>query len=311
MALRPIERAYQLINEPVNPNLKCPVELVDIVNFKESEAGEIVEYFASPAQDRAVSGIYSADADGSLTYVKIDLATTLPLTFTGLQTKLETILIEDILNSHDQTAMAVKKSSLIYQLDSKEIQNCLNLVLGASTQEVIKNTGEDLLDVIIALKQKVADYCSDYILLVAPDVMDEIEKYDKENVSHFNYKMNIMEEIAKYGIKKLVKVVGEVNYNGATTPVLANGTAILIGRFSDISTNGRPITLFRRKFSKPVAESVGCPEGASRLCEIVPTPIPVNLSGKQTLGYSIFAYESIIQVLTNYRACSWSTEIIA
>ena len=61
-----IERAYQLINEPIDPNLRCPVELVDVVNYRESEAGETVEYFASSAQDRAADDIYAADAAGTL-----------------------------------------------------------------------------------------------------------------------------------------------------------------------------------------------------------------------------------------------------
>jgi len=60
-----IEKAYQLINEPIDPNLKVSVELADIVDYKESEPGETVEYFASDRAD--VDDLYAADAAGTIT----------------------------------------------------------------------------------------------------------------------------------------------------------------------------------------------------------------------------------------------------
>jgi hypothetical protein len=305
-----IERAYQLINEPIDPNLRCPVELVDIVNYRESEPGETIEYFASSAQDRAADDIYAADANGAITYHKVALKAVTALTFVGLQSKLETVLIDEILNSKDQTALAQKKDSIIRAMDCEEVRRILNLVLAVASQEVEKASGEDLLDVIINMKQKVSNYATDYILLVASDVMDEIEEYDKANVTTFNYKMSIMEEIAKLGIKKVVKVLGNSGYAAGDTPVIANGKAILVGRNSGIA-KGRPITFLRRKFSKEIAELCGAQEGAVRLIDVAKTPTPINAGGTNTLGYGVFGYESIIQVLTNFRAVSWSDQIIS
>jgi hypothetical protein len=303
-----IERAYILLNEPVDPNLKCPVELVDIVNFVEVAPGETVEYFASPAQDRADTEIIAADANGSITFHKVPLKATSTLSFSGLQSNLETVLLDEILNSKDQSALAAKKDGIIRSMDNIEKKNILSLCLAASAQEVNKVSGEDLLDTIIALKQKVDKYCSDYILLVASDVLEAIEKYDKENVSTFNYKMSIMDEIAKLGIKKVVKVVGE---DGSGVPVLADGKAILVGRESAIANNGRPLTLCRRKFNKEIAEASGAQENASRLVDIVRIPLPVNAAGKQTIGYSVYGYESVVQVLLNPKAISWSDDLIS
>ena len=305
-----IERAYQLINEPIDPNLRCPVELQDIVNYREAEAGESVEYFASPGQDRAGDDIYSADANGTITYHKVPLKTVLALTFTGLQSKLETVLIDEILNSKDQTALAQKKDAIIRAMDCEEVRLILNLCLAAATQEITKDSGEDLLDVIIKLKQKVSNYATDYILLVASDVMDEIEKYDKEHVTTFNYKMSIFDEIAKLGIKKVVKVLGNSGFNGGDTPVIAAGKAILVGRDSNLA-KGRPVFFSRRKFAKEIAELSGAQEGAVRLINVASTPMPVNAAGANTLGYGVFGYESKTMVLVNYRAISWSDEIIA
>lgn len=305
-----IERAYALINEPIDPNLRCPVELVDVVNYREAEAGETVEYFASPAQDRAADDIYAVDANGVITYHKIPLKSVSALSFVGLQSKLETILIDEIMNSKDQTALAQKKDAIIRAMDSEEVRLILNLCLAVASQEVTKETGEDILDVIIKMKQKISDYATDYVLLVASDVMDAIEVYDKENANNFNYRIGILEEIAKLGIKKIVKVLGNSGYNAGNTPVLASGNAILVGRNSNLA-KGRPIHFSRRKFSGEIAKLAGAEEGAVRLISVVQTPFVVNASNANTLGYGVFGYESKSMVLTNYRAISWSDTIIA
>ena len=306
----PIEKAYELINTPIDPNLRCPVELADIVDYKESEAGETVEYFASSAQDRAADDIYAADADGTITYHKIGLKSVTALTFVGLQSKLETILIDEIMNSKDQTALAAKKDGIIRAMDCEEVRRIINLVLAASTQEINKASGEDLLDVVINMKQKVSNYATNYILLVASDVMDAIEKYDKENVTNFYYKMGILEEFAKLGIQKVVKVLGNSGYAGGDTPVIAAGKAILVGRDSSLA-QGRPIKFRRRKFGKEIAELSGASEGAVRLVNIEGTARIINGSGANTLGYGVYGYESVIQVLTNFRAVSWSDDLIS
>ena len=305
-----IERAYQLINEPIDPNLDCPVELADIVNYKESEAGETVEYFASSAQDRAITGLYTADGAGSITYVKVPLKSVTALTFVGLQSKLETVLIDEILNSKDQSALAAKKDGIIRAMDNEEIRRILNLCLAPVSQKITKVAGEDLLDVIIRMKQLISSYSTDYVLLVASDVMDKIESYDKDNVDNFNYKMSIMEELKKLGINKVVKVLGNTDFDDSDEAVLAAGKAILVGRNSNL-VKGRPIHFLRRKFAKEVAELSGAGEGAVRLIDIAKTPSVINAAGKNTLGYGCFGYESVIQVLTNYRAVSFSENIIA
>ena len=283
---------------------------MDVVNYKESEPGETVEYFGSPAQDRAADDIYAADAAGTITYHKVPLKTVLPLTFVGLQSKLETILIDEILSSKDQSALAAKKDGIIRAMDCEEVRRILNLVLAAATQEITKVHGEDILDVIIRMKQKVSNYATNYILLVSSDVMDAIESYDKANANNFNYKMTIGEEVAKLGITKMVKVLGNSGLAAGDTPVLAAGKALLVGRDSNLAM-GMPITFLRRKFTKEIAELSGAGEGAVRLVDIAKTPQVINGAGANTLGYGCFGYESIIQVLTNYRAVSWCANILA
>lgn len=303
-----IERAYQLINTPIDPNLKCAVELADIVNYRESEPGETVEYFASPAEDRADTTISSIDANGSITYAKVPLKGVLPLTFVGVQSNLETVLLDEVMNSKDQTALAAKKDGIIRSMDNKEIKNVLALILGASSQEVVKATGEDLLDAIIKMKQKISNYATDYVFLGASDVIDAIEAYDKDNITVANYSFPIKEQMSRLGIVKILKVLG----TDGTNPVLAAGACVLVGRNSSIATGGqRPVTMLRRKFSKVIAENAGAKEGDVRLVNIEPLANVVNAQGMNTLGYGVVGYESVIQVLLNFRAVCWSDSILS
>jgi hypothetical protein len=300
-----IEKAYKLINEPIDPNLRVPLELVDIVDYDEAEPGETVEYFASSAQDRAADDLYVADAAGTLTYHKVPLKTVTALTFTGLQSLLETVLIDEILNSKDQGALAAKKDGIIRAMDKEEVRRILNLCLAVPSQEVSAASGEDLLDAIVKMKQKISDYATDYILLLGATVSNQLDTYDIDNATNFQYRMGIKQMLAEMGIKNIVKVIGTVAVSGAVGgDVLAATKGILIGRDSSLA-KGRPIKFFRRKFTKQVAELSGANEGAVRLIDIAKTPIVVNAANANTLGYGVLGYESIIQVLTNYRAIAW------
>lgn len=296
-------KAYELIGSPIDPNLKVPAEVMDIVDFREAEAGEAVEYFNSDSAN--VDDIYTADASGTITYHKITLRTPVALTFVGLQSKMETVLLDEIINSKDNTALAKKKDSLIRAMDKEEARRILGLVLAVSSQEITPDSDDDILDVIIKMKQKVSDYADNYILLVASNVMDKIETYDKDHVATFNYKMSIMDEIAKLNIKKVVKVIGKVGDPSTGTAVLATGNMILVGRDSSLA-EGRPIKFRRRKFSGEVAKLSRVPEGSTRLVQEVQNPYVVNGSNANTFGFAVCGYESQIEVLTNYRATSWS-----
>ncbi|MFA5092347.1 MAG: hypothetical protein WC543_00120 [Candidatus Omnitrophota bacterium] len=299
-----ITLAYILLNEPADPNLKCPLEISDIVNFVEAEAGEDVMYFASSAQDRGDTEIVSADANGELTYAKIPLKTTTTLSFSGLQSGLETVLLNEIVNSKDVSALASKKAGIIRSMNQIEMKNILALCLAVASQEVNKTTGMDLLDTIVLLKQKISKFSSDYILLVADDVANAIDTYDIDNKSSYNYRLGIQESIKALGINKIVRIVGE---DGSGNPILADGKAILVGRNSEIAQNGKPLTLARRKFTKEVAEYSGAEDGASRLVSIASVPL---VHGHE-LGYAVYGYESVVQVLTQYRCVSFCDDIIA
>jgi hypothetical protein len=62
--------------------------------------------------------------------------------------------------------------------------------------------------------------------------------------------------------------------------------------------------MMRRKFSAEIAARAGAKEGDVRLVNIADVPQPVN--GGNVLGYAVYGYEQLAQVITNYRALCWS-----
>ena len=299
---RNVELAYKLIKEPIDPNLKVPVELQDIADVGSALPGEIVKYYSS--EDGNTDDIYSADAKGGLTIHKVSAVSPAQLTFVGLQSKLEYVLIDEILAAEDQGGLDRKKAAIIRSMDKQEVKRIIDAILLLASQEVDKDSGGDLLDTVIKMKQLVEDYATDYILLVGSTIQNKIDTYDKDNVSTFNYKMSILDEFAKLGIKKVVKVIGSVNGSA----VMAATKAILVGRNSNLA-QGKPISFIRRQFDAKVAGLVGITGTPERLVQIAETPQIINGDNKNTLGYGAYGYESIIECITNKRAIAWSDNL--
>ena len=301
-----IERAYQLIGEPIDPIQKVSEDIAEIVNYRESEAGETVEYFASPAQNRGAATIISADGAGSLTYHKVELKTVTALSFSGLQSNLETVLLDEILNSKDQLALAQKKEAIITSMSNQEAANVMALIFGYAGGEVNKVTGLDFLDTLILMKEKISNFSSNYVLLCASDVYNALEKYDVDNKAVYNYRLPIKEVLASMNVVKIIKVLG-IDKNAAD--ILPAGHCALVG-ISNKAIEGKPITLLRRKMPKGIAEYSGCAEGAVRLIDVAKIPTIINGSGANTLGYGVFGYSSVIQVLLNPACVAWCDDIL-
>jgi hypothetical protein len=224
------------------------------------------------------------------------------LTFSGLQSKLEYVLIDEILPAADQNALARKKVAITRAMDKQELKRILDAVLLVASQEVTLDSGEDLYDGIVKMVHKVEDYADNYVLLCGSTIKEKIDVYDKVNADNFNYRVGLTEMLAKFGIT-VIKVIGSVNGG----KVLANGKCILVGRNSSLA-QGKPITFVRRLMSPEIAKLMNS-ESAERAISVAQAPTVINADGKNTLGYAVFGYESIIETITNYRALSWSDEL--
>ena len=286
------------IGEPINNNLPVPVEIAEIADVHTVEPGEKTWYYAS--QDTDDDEIYQVNTStGALTLVKRSPMDVTELSFQGLNSKKEYVLLDSVMDSPDQQVLGRKKSRLAHALDKLE----LRLILAAITASDAVNTvtldsGEDLYDVIVQAKQGLEDRGDNFILLAGTSVSNKLDVYDKDNASTFNYNPTIRDKIAKMGVK-VVKIFGSVKYTSdeSMTALLDAEKFIMVARNSRIA-DGKPLAFVRRKISPQIAQFMGADvDNAQRALILDQTP--TNVSGTDTLGYGIIAYESIIWAIVS------------
>jgi hypothetical protein len=290
----------QVLGAPIDPNLKVPVALAEIAEIETAQPGDLVRIFNNSAEDVQADVIYSIDANGELTINKVSPVAPATLTFVGLQSKLDYVLIDEILPAADQNALARKKAGITRAMDKQEVKRICDAILGIASQEVTQLSGEDLYDLIVKMGHLVEDYGDNCVLLVGSTVKEAIDVYDKVNADNFHYRVGIKEYLAEAGIK-VIKMTGKVN-GGA---ILATAKLILVARDSTLAI-GKPITFVRRLMSPEIAKLMNS-ESAERAISVAQAPTVISATGKNTLGYGVFGYESIIETITNYRALAWAT----
>jgi len=298
------------IGEPINNNLPVPVEIAEIADVHTVEPGEKTWYYAS--QDTDDDEIYQVNTStGALTLVKRSPMDVTELSFQGLNSKKEYVLLDSVMDSPDQQVLGRKKSRLAHALDKLE----LRLILAAITASDAVNTvtldsGEDLYDVIVQAKQGLEDRGDNFILLAGTSVSNKLDVYDKDNASTFNYNVTIREKIAKMGVK-VVKIFGSVKYTSdeSMTALLDAEKFIMVARNSRIA-DGKPLAFVRRKISPQIAQFMGADvDNAQRALILDQTP--TNVSGTDTLGYGIIAYESIIWAIVSPKGiCKCTADVV-
>jgi len=301
-----------LIGEPINAQLPVPVELAEIADTFTAEAGEKVWRYT--AFDTSLDTIIAVDANGIITLVKRSPTGDAELTFSGLNSKLEYVLIDDILAETDNTqVLARRKVSISRGMDKRELKTILDAIVGKTGSylpgvepEEVTMTGNDIYDVILAMKHKVEDYGDNFVLLVGSTAKEKIDTYDKDKASTFQYSVTLRAKLTELGIK-VMKVFGKVELlaPGATGAVgeealLDPKKMILVARNSRIA-EGKPIKFVRRKISASIATIMGADvDSAQRALWISPTPM--QQGANSLLAYGIYGYESVIFTITNPKA---------
>jgi len=323
MAL-PIELAAQeigkIIGQPIDPNLPVPPVLAEVFDYETAEVGEEVKIYTVEDTNQGDT-ITSVNSAGQIVVTRVDPQNPAVIPFTAAMSRLEYVLVDAALNSPDQSLIARRKAAITRGLDKKLTKECLDTMLaldgvsGRPNQEVVLASGMDLYDLIIAMKEKIEDYGSDFILLVGTAVSNAIEVYDKVNAVNFHYNVMLEDTLAKKGIK-VVKVYETAVYNYIDTTasgnpqttnikVLAANKLILVSRDSRIQ-KGKPGIYVRRKINPAIAQAMGSEVDATfRANTVVPMPVIVN--GSNTLAFGIQAYESRVLALLNYRGVCWAT----
>jgi len=313
-----IEKAAQdigkIIGQPIDPNLPVPPVLNEIFDYETAEPGEEIKIY-NVEDTNASDMITAVGSDGKIMNYKIDPQTPAIIPFTSVQSRLERIHVDAILNSPDQSVIARRKAAITRALDKKITKEALDLLLGVEQQEIVQATGMDLYDLVIAMKHKVEDFGDDYILLVGTAVSEAIDVYDKVNATNFNYRIGLVETLREKGIK-VVKVYETAYFNFIDTTatgdpetdnikVLARDKMILVARASNIQ-KGKPGVYIRRKIAPAIAQMMGSDVDATFRASTV-IPLPVNVDGTNTLAFGIHAFEQRVCALLNYRGIAWAT----
>lgn len=298
------------IGEPISPELPVPVELEAMCNVVTAEPGEKVWRYT--ATDTTADVVYNVNADGSLDEVKRTPTGDAEITFQGLNSKKEYVLIDDILGETDNVGvLGRRKASITRGMDKKEVyavlqavtgqtalgQSNANFVPGVACQSVVPASGDDLYDVILAMKHKVEDYGDDYLLLEGSDVKEAIDSYSKDKVTSHNYNVKLREEIKGWGMQEM-KVYGTFQDEAAATyQVMNKKYLVMIARNTRIA-DGKPITFVRRRISPEIAKFIkASPDNMQRL--IIGDQAPQLIGSSDTFAYSVWGYESVIFLITN------------
>ena len=301
---RPDVLIAKTIGQPIDSSLPIPFVLSEICDIETAAPGEDVYVFS--AYDDNVDTVYTATDAGEIVSAKKGCEAATKLVFAGLQSDLAYVTVNEVLNSKDQSAIARKKAAITRSMDKEEVVRLIALVCAAASQEVVKQVGQDIYDVLLTMVHKIEDYGDEYVLLAGATLSEKIDTYDKDNVDTFHYRIGIKETLAQLGIKK-IKVVGSVKLDGgAYAKVLADNAGVLVARNSQLKV-GRPILFVRRLINPEVAAGMGV-DSAERLIQVAQTPSLID-TGKHILGYGVFGYESVIQAVVNYKAIAWCSAI--
>ena len=298
-----------LIGQPINTQLPVPVELSAIADTFTAEPGEKVWKFS--ATEDTADVILAVDANGAITVKKRDAVGITEISFSGLNSKLEYVLVDAVLGSADTDLLSRRRESITRGMDKREVKIIIDAILnktagalpGKDPFEVTPVSGDDLYDLIVAMKHKVEDYGDGYVLLCASDVKEAIDNYDKAINATNVGGVSLPAKLKELGIE-VVKMFGKVSSadNEAEVAMMASGKMILVAKNSRLQ-EGKPVKFVRRIIAPDIAKLMGADVDKAQRATIV-NPTPVNVAGTNTLAYGIYGYESIVFAIVNpYALC--------
>lgn len=298
------------IGEPINPNLPVPVEISKIADVYTVEPGEKTWYYAS--QDTDDDEIYQVNTStGAVTPVKRSPMDVTELSFQGLNSKKEYVLLDTVMDSPDQQVLGRKKARISAAMDKLELRLILKAITdSASVETVTLDSGEDLYDVIVQAKQAIEDRGDKFVLLAGSTVNNKLDTFDKDKASTFNYNVTIRDKITKMGIE-VVKIFGSVKYTGDTdmTALLDAKRFILIAINSRIA-EGKPLAFVRKKVSPLIAQQMGASVDNAQRALIVDKAL-TNIDGTDTLGYGVIGYQKCIWAILNIKSiCRTTNDVV-
>jgi hypothetical protein len=324
----PFLEVAKLIGEPINYQLPVPLEISLIADTFTAEPGEHTWRYSSIDEIADVS--LDVDTNGVITVIKRQPLKDIELAFKGLNSKLDYVLVEDILNRVDTNALARRKAAIARAMDKRELKLILdaiqtpsatvtgytngtatpgsvypsNYLQNAGPFAIAVASGDDLYDVILKAKHGIEDYADDYIMLAGRTVKEKIDTYDKDHVQTFRYNVTLTAKLKELGIE-VYKIFGQISEDSTSTEsvevLLDANTFILVGRNSRIA-EGKPIKFVRKIISADIAKQMGAEvDNLQRGIFVNPVPVQTVVSGSRqsVLAYAVYGYESIIFFIAN------------
>ena len=316
----------KLIGEPINIQLPVPVEISLIADTFTAEPGEHVWRYSSLDEYADVS--LDVDTNGVITVINRQPLHDVELTFKGMNSKLDYVLVEDILNKVDTNALARRKAAIARGMDKRELKLILDAIQTPSANVTGYNSalnapvypsnylqnagpfaipvasGDDLYDVILKAKHGIEDYADNYIMLAGRTVKEKIDTYDKDHVETFRYNVTLTAKLKELGIE-VYKIFGQVSEDASDTETMVQlldpSTFILVGRDSRIA-EGKPIKFVRRNISADIAKQMGAEvDNLQRALIVNPVPVQQVIAGarQSVLAYAVYGYESVIFFIAN------------
>jgi hypothetical protein len=311
------------IGEPINTQLPVPVAIERICNLDTAEAGEHV--YRLKTMDEYADVVLAVDAtNGTITVKKKRPLQDVELTFSGYNSKLEYVLVEEILTRVDTKALARRKAAISRGMDKYELELILNAILSPANtyfpyditdgvpgssykgpSVITAVTADDIYDLIMKAKQELEDYGDKFVLLCGSAVKNAIDTYDKDKANSLNYNVNLTQKLAELNIE-VIKIFGKVaNDAGETEDALLNTNKFILVAVNSTIASGKPIEFVRRKIPAEIAALMGASvDNAQRALMVTQTPMQVDFSGTSSpvLGYGVYGYESIIFCISNPKA---------
>lgn len=303
----------QLIKEPINTQKRVPVALSLIADSYVAEPGEHV--WRVKNLDNTFDVVLDVDVDGKITVIKRTPLIDVALTFKGLNSKQEYVLLQDVLNNINYDALGTRKESITRGMDKKELQLIFDAILTPTNTYYPYNatanagitiaSGEDIYDVMLKAKHALEDYGDGYPTLVGSTLKEKIDTYAKDKAGTFNYDVALSAKLRELGIE-IHKVFGKVSSDTADpevteTKLLDSKKMIMVAKNSELE-NGLPISFVRRRITPEIAQQAGANvDTAQRAIFVgqVPTPVVFSGTSRSVLGFSVQGFESIIFCITN------------
>lgn len=304
----------RLIGEPINIQQPVAVQLTDIADVFTAEAGE--HMWRLKDLDKTSDVVLNVTPDGIIKPVKRTPMQDVLLSFEGLNSPLDYVHVNDVLNSVDTTALARRKEAITRGMDKRELKMIIDALFTPTASifpsnevggyVVTPTSGDDIYDVFMKAKHGIEDYGDQYSALVGSTVKERIDTYDKDHATAFQYKVT-----ANGGLKASLqslditvrKVFGKLatTTTGSEVLLMDKKKLILVARDSSIA-DGKPIQFVRRNISAQMAASMGgTTDNAQRIVLVGQTPQTINVAGETNLvlAYSIYGYESIVMAVKN------------